>query len=89
MIKFSKPTELNGEQLVDEIKKAHINIIKEPLVDGNGDLWLDVSETDETAVSEIVKNHIAVDYSAVRTAAKAALLAKLGITEDEAKLLLS
>ena len=44
--------------------------------------------TDEQLEAAIVA-HIAVDDNAVREADKAALLAKLGITADEAKLLLS
>ena len=43
----------------------------------------------EKELEDILKNHIAIDEQAAKTAEKAALLAKLGITEDEAKLLLS
>ena len=47
------------------------------------------SNITEAQLEAAIAAHIAVDDNAVREADKAALLAKLGITADEAKLLLS
>lgn len=90
MIKFNKPAKLDGTQLVKEIKSAGIEINQPPLIDEVGDFWLDVKDKDKTKVAGIVDNHIAVeiDEKALEKA-KAALFDRLGITADEAKLLLS
>ena len=47
------------------------------------------SDVTEAELEAAIAAHIAVDDNAVREAAKAALLAKMGLTADEAKLLLS
>ena len=47
------------------------------------------SDVTEAELEAAIAAHIAIDDNAVREADKAALLAKLGITADEAKLLLS
>ena len=49
----------------------------------------DGSSVTKEELAEAIENHIAIDTQAEAAAAKAALLAKLGITEEEAKLLLS
>jgi hypothetical protein len=49
----------------------------------------DNNSGNETELQEIIKNHIAIDEQAKAAADRAALLSKLGITEEEAKLLLS
>jgi len=46
------------------------------------------SDVTEAELESAIAAHIAIDDNAVNEAAKAALLAKLGITSDEAKLLL-
>jgi len=46
------------------------------------------SDITEAELEAAIAAHIAIDDNAVNEAAKAALLAKLGITADEAKLLL-
>jgi hypothetical protein len=86
MIKFEKPTELNAEQLVKEIKAKSVFIDESllPLIDGNGDLWLAVDESDEKAIAAIVKAHKAV-YTEPSIADK---LAAAGISLDELKVAL-
>lgn len=44
---------------------------------------------EKDVAKRIARDEAIADYLAVKAAEKAALLAKLGITEDEAKLLLS
>jgi len=49
----------------------------------------DDSKITQAELEAAIAAHIAIDDNAVREADKAVLLAKLGITADEAKLLLS
>ena len=91
MIKFDKPTNLNGAELLDELAAVGIVLDKDlqsPVIDGNGDFWLDVSELDKTKAEPIVAAHngtlIVPDLSVQRQA----LLTRLGITEEEARILL-
>jgi len=43
----------------------------------------------EKQLADAIRNHVAIDDSAARAAARSAVLERLGITESEAKLLLS
>jgi hypothetical protein len=88
MLQFTKPTELNGEQLIAELNDAGIKTNRIPLVDGNDNLWLDVAEKDKSKAETIVNAHVGIDASITKATAKAVLLERLGITEDEARLLL-
>jgi len=47
------------------------------------------SDITETELQNAIDLHIAIDEEAAKAEAKAALLAQLGITEEQAKLLLS
>lgn len=92
MIKLNKPVNLNGTELRKELNAGGVKISDELSSlkdDGEGNLLLDIKEKDEAKAKSIVEAHngniIVPDYSD----AKSALLAKLGITEDEVKLLLS
>ena len=54
----------------------------------NDRYWLE-GETDEKTLLTAYSNHNPENLAEIKAAEKVALLAKLGITEDEAKLLLS
>ena len=71
--------ELGGKGLI-----ADFNDNKKKLI-----LASENSDITEAELEAAIAAHIAIDDNAVREADKAALLAKLGITADEAKLLLS
>jgi len=88
MIKFNKSQTLNGQQLLEELNAAKIKIDEFPFIDGNGDLWLNVSDKDKTKTQEIIDNHIAIDSNQEKQATRQAILDRLGLTADEAKLLL-
>ena len=88
MIKFDQPDSLNGAELLDELKAANIGIVKFPFIDGNGDFWLDIKESDKDKAVAIVAAHNGTTIAPDNSAAKEALLTKLGITADEAALLL-
>lgn len=89
MIKFDKPVKLNGVELLTELNAAGIKITTPPTIDGNGNFWLDIAAKDEAKVKSVVSVHNGTTVPPDNSAAKSALLAKLGITDDEAKLLLS
>jgi hypothetical protein len=57
MIKFDKPINLNGAELRLELKQAGFTIAEPPLIDENGDFWLDVKLTDKVEVAKIVAAH--------------------------------
>ena len=88
MIKFDKPLNLNGTELLTELNGAGVKITESPLIDGNGQFWLIIDSKDKDKATAIVKNHNGTTITLDKTAARAALLEKLGITADEAKLLL-
>jgi hypothetical protein len=95
MIQFNKPVNLNGEELIVELESAGVSVIpderniKAPFIDGSGNFWLDIAESDTTTATLIVAAHNGTTAAPDNSASKAALLEKLGITEEEAKLLLS
>ena len=57
MIKFTKPVNLNGAELLNELKQANIDVIGLPVVDGNNDFWLDIAEADKAKATPIVAAH--------------------------------
>ena len=89
MITFTKPKNLNGEELVAELKAGGVSVTGWPLIDGDGVFWLEIAEADKAKATPIVAAHNGTTVEPDNSAAKAELLTKLGITADEAKLLLS
>jgi hypothetical protein len=92
MIKFTKPQELNGSQLRKELRDGGVSISDDVFavsLDDDENLLLEIADQDKAKASEIVAAHIAIDESVIRAAEKAALLNRLGITADEAALLIS
>ena len=60
MIKFDKPANLNGAELLNELAAVGIVLdltTQAPLIDGNGDLWLDVKSADKVKTGEVVAAH--------------------------------
>jgi hypothetical protein len=57
MIKFEKPVNLNGAELLNQLSSAGIAITNKPFVDGHGDLWLDIANKDEAKAKPIVAAH--------------------------------
>jgi len=89
MIQFTKPINLNGTELISELNNANVMVTGLPLIDDNGNFWLDIAESDITIATLIVAAHDGTIFAPDNSVAKAALLEKLGITEEEARLLLS
>jgi hypothetical protein len=83
VIKFNKPINLNGAELLQELNNAGVVISRPPLIDGNGDFWLDVLEEDEAVAANIVETH-----NGTTVAQEPAIQDKLiaaGLTIDELK----
>ena len=57
MIKITKPLNLNGGELLQELAIAGIVVKDFPLLDGNNELWIDIDQKDFTKTDEISKNH--------------------------------
>lgn len=92
MIKIKNPINLNGSELRAELNAGGVAISDDygaVSIDGNGDLWLEIADADKTKAVSIVAAHNGTTIVPDTSAAKAALLERLGITADEAKLLLS
>lgn len=86
-MEFNIPTQLNGVQLQKELKDAGIRLNEYPrLIDNK--LVLDISQSDETNARQIVDSHIGIDDSLIKATQRQAILNRLGITEEEARILL-
>jgi hypothetical protein len=57
MIQFTQPTNLNGTELLTELNAAGVAITKPPMIDGNGNFWLDIAEADKAKATPIVAAH--------------------------------
>ena len=57
MIKFNRPENLNGLELINELNAAGVFIEKPPFIDANGDFWLDINPADEVKAAPVVAAH--------------------------------
>jgi hypothetical protein len=60
MIKFNKPSNLNGTELRQELNAAGVAITDKPSSvksDANGNLWLDIADKDEAKAQVVVDAH--------------------------------
>lgn len=88
MIKFTQPKLLNGAQLVEELASAGVTVTGRPSIDGDGVLWLNIASNDEAKAKAIVEAHIGIDQGPIIEAKRVTILERLGLTADEAKLLI-
>ena len=89
MEQFNKPTQLNGRQLLAELVAANIKVNDDLTINGEGVLLLDIAKGDKEKASAIVASHIGIDDVDDLFSKKQEIFAKLGLTADEIKLLLS
>jgi len=85
MNKFNKPDKLDGAQLLVELNAEGIKISEIPFVDGNGDLWLDISNKDKEKANAIVDSHIPKPKTKLTIEQK---LASVGLNLDDLKIAL-
>ena len=86
MIKFDKPANLNGSQLLDELAVIGVVLDKleqAPLIDGNGDFWLDVKPADQAKVAAVVAAHNGATVAPEPTVQDK--LASVGLNLDDLK----
>jgi len=86
MISFTKPTNLNGIELRDELNAGGVAIsydLDVMVVDGNGNLLLDISESDTAKATPIVATHNGTTVAPEPTIAQK--LASVGLTIEELK----
>lgn len=57
MIQFNKPTNLNGAELLAELNAGGVAISETPIIDGDGNFWLDIAEADKAKATPIVAAH--------------------------------
>lgn len=57
MIKFEKPKNLNGADLIAELNAADVAITRNPFLDENGELFLDIAESDKLKAAAVVAAH--------------------------------
>ena len=57
MIKFDKPANLNGTELLAELNAAGVKITEAPEIDCNGAFWLDVATKDKAKAEAVVATH--------------------------------
>ena len=84
-MQFNKPAQLNGVSLKDELAAVGI-IVDEVVLDGSGNLVLDIAEKDKIKAEEVIADHKGEDTIDPKVAARASALAKLaalGLTESE------
>ena len=87
---FEIPNKLNGLQLRQELRAAGVKITdnKEAVKVSENLLILEIDAKDHSQALAVVTNHVGIEQNFVNPE-KTALLERLGITETEAKLLLS
>jgi len=86
MKSFTRPEFFNGTELIAELKIAKVKINGRPEIDENGILWLDV--TDEVKTQEVLDNHVGTVVSPDLSIKRKVILDRLGLTADEAALLI-
>jgi hypothetical protein len=63
MISFSRPTNLNGAELIDELEAAGVSIPRVnnepiwPVDDMSGLIWLQIDESDKDIAKEVLAAH--------------------------------
>lgn len=86
MIKITRPENLNGAELVNELAAAKIVVTGFPMIDGNNDLWIDINEADAIKAEAIAKKHNGTMIAPEPTITQK--LTNAGISLDELKVAL-
>jgi hypothetical protein len=86
MIQFTKPTNLNGRELLEQLNAGGVSITEPPFIDGAGDFWLDIAEADKAKATPIVAAHNGTTVATEPTVADK--LAAAGLSVDDLKAVL-
>ena len=83
MIQFTKPTNLNGAELLTELNAGGVSITQSPLIDGDAKFWLDIAEADKDKATPIVAAHNGTTVAPEATIADK--LASVGLSVTDLK----
>jgi hypothetical protein len=83
MIEFAKPKNLNGTELMSELNAAGVLILQSPMLDGNENLFLDVTEADKAKAETVVAAHNGTMIAPAATIEQK--LATVGLSLDDLK----
>ena len=84
MISFTKPVNLNGKELRDELNAGGVAISYDPdvmVVDGNGNLLLEIDQKDVPKATQVVAAHNGTTVAPKPTIAEK--LASVGLTIED------
>jgi len=84
MISYDKPSNFEGVQFCEELEAAGVSINKDtsPIIDGNGNFWLDIDAKDAQKAQDVLNAHIPKPRPEPTIAEK---LASVGLTIDDLK----
>jgi hypothetical protein len=84
MIKFNKTTDFDGVQFCEELSSVGItiNLQTSPMIDANGDLWLDIEAKDTKKAQDVLNAHVPKPRPEPTVAEK---LASVGLNLDDLK----
>jgi hypothetical protein len=85
MIQFTKPENLNGAELLAELKAGGVAIENWPMLE-NDNFWLDIAETDKAKATPIVAAHNGTIIPPEPTIADKLANAGLSVTDLKAAL---
>ncbi len=83
MIKVTRPTNLNGTELLAELNAKGVLITEPPLLDGNGELFLDIAQKDLAKAEEVLAKHNGTQIAPSLTVVQK--LQSVGLSVDELK----
>lgn len=90
MLIFNKPVKLNGTRLINELKAVGLEV--DSVVDnGSGSIYLELPDSDKSKAQKVVNDHKGEDIIDLKIAIKESAISKLaalGLTEEEAQLIL-
>jgi hypothetical protein len=83
MIKVTRPVNLNGAELIDELTAKGVKVKGVPFIDGNNDLFLDIAEKDLVKAEEVLAKHNGTQKAPELTVAQK--LESVGLSLDDLK----
>jgi hypothetical protein len=83
MIRFDKPKNLNGTELLAELNAAGVSISQSPMLDGNENLLLDIIEADKAKAEIVIAAHNGTMIAPAATIEQK--LATVGLSIDDLK----
>jgi len=86
MIKITRPKNLNGAELLEELALAGIVVEGIPMLDGNNELWVDIKESDANKADNVAQKHNGTIVAPEPTIAQKLALAGIDLNDLKAAL---